>query len=298
MIRKATRSILTVLFLIFSSLLVAAAPGRRDDPIEHAKLLGALRLEGELFHVQGLVVEGSHIWITSVDRGNRRGYLHKFDRATGRFLQRLELTDGARYHPGGISISGRSIWVPVAEFRPHSSAVLEEIDADTLQVRRRIAVGDHLGCVAVSGTQLVAGNWDSELLYIFELGHTSRVRTVPNPSPTHYQDMKFVKGQLVAAGTLNWWRGSIDWIDWPSMKLARTLQASAIGPGRPFGRSGTYTEEGMAIEGRDLYLVPEDGPSRVYHFRLDASEAEIRLAVEPKSSAEPSARPGAQLKGA
>ncbi|WP_343520632.1 hypothetical protein [Sphingomonas sp.] len=25
----------------------------------------------------------------------------------------------------------------------------------------------------------------------------------------------------------------------------------------------------MAIEGRDLHLVPEDGPSRMFHFRLD-----------------------------
>jgi hypothetical protein len=30
----------------------------------------------------------------------------------------------------------------------------------------------------------------------------------------------------------------------------------------------------MAIEGRDLYLVPEDGPSRMFHFRLDARDGD------------------------
>jgi hypothetical protein len=81
--------------------------------------------------------------------------------------------------------------------------------------------------------------------------------------------MKFVGSQLVAGGILTWWSGTVDWIDWPSMKLRRTLRAGAIGPFKPFGRGGPYTGEGMAIEGRELYLLPEDGPSRVFHFRLD-----------------------------
>jgi hypothetical protein len=269
MIRKTIRSSLTALFLLLSSLSVAAAPDQPDSAIEHARLIGALRLDGELFHVQGLELDGRRIWVTSVDQENRRGYIHEFDRDTGKLLRRLELTDGARYHPGGISISGRSIWVPVAELKPKSSAVLVEIDADSLAVRRKIRVPDHLGCVAASGSTLVAGNWDSELLYIFDLGDNARMRVVPNPSPTHYQDMKFVGGQLVASGSLTLWSGAVDWIDWPSMQLRRTLRAGAIGPVRPLGRGGPYTGEGMAIEGRELYVVPEDGPSRLFHFRLD-----------------------------
>ena len=269
MIRKTMRSGLTALVLLLSCLSVAAAPDRFDGAIEHARLVGAVQLEGEMFHVQGLELDGRRIWVTSVDQKNRKGYIHEFDRRTGKLLRRLELTDGAKYHPGGISISGGSIWVPVAELKPKSSSVLVEIDADSLQVRRRIHVADHLGCVAASGRNLVAGNWDSQLLYIFDLADTARVRVVPNPSPTHYQDMKFVDGQLVGGGSLTLWSGAVDWIDWPSMKLRRTLRAGAIGPVRPLGRGGPYTGEGMAIEGRELYVVPEDGPSRLFHFRLD-----------------------------
>lgn len=261
--RKTIRPGIAMLLLAISSLSVAAAPSPYDGAIEHARQVGAERLVGELFHVQGLEIEGERIWVTSVDRANRRGYIHEFDRGSAKILRRLELTDGARYHPGGISISGRSIWVPMAEMVPNSSAVLVEIDAESLRVRRKIRVADHLGCVAASGHRLVAGNWDSRLLYIFDLSGKAPTQIVPNPSATHYQDMKFVGDQIVASGNLSWWSGTIDWIEWPSMKLNRTLRSGAVGPTR------SYTGEGMAIDGRDLYLVPEDGPSRLFHFRLD-----------------------------
>ena len=269
MMRKSTRSSISVFLLILWSVSVAAAPDMFSGVVEHARYVGALGLKGEVFHVQGFALDGPHLWITSVDLARRRAYLHEFDRGTGRFVRRVELTDGVRYHPGGLSLSGRSIFVPVAEPRPHSSAVLVEIDADSLTVRRRIAVADHLGCVAASGQVLVAGNWDSALLYVFDQRTGTRLRIVPNRLPTQYQDMKFVGNQLVAGGTLTLWNGSVDWIDWPSMHLRRSVHAGAIGPLRPFGRGGPSTGEGMAIEGRDLYLLPEDGPSRVFHFRLD-----------------------------
>jgi hypothetical protein len=123
--------------------------------------------------------------------------------------------------------------------------------------------------VAASSRTLVAGNWDSQLLYIFDPKTGKQVRVVPNPSATRYQDMKFIGNQLVAGGYLTLWSGAVDWIDWPSMKLRQTLQAGTIGTIKPFGGGGPFTGEGMAIEGRDLYLLPEDGPSRVFHFRLD-----------------------------
>lgn len=264
---KAMRSGLFLLALAVLS--VAAAPDRSDRAIEDARRIGALALDGELFHVQGLALEHRRIWVTSVDEKNRRGYLHEFDRRTGKLLRRVDLTDGARYHPGGISIAGRSIWVPVAEYRPRSSAALVEVDAGSLAVRRTIPVADHLGYVAASDRHLVAGNWDSRLIYVFDVETGARVRTVPNPSATRYQDMKFAGGHLVAGGARSLWSGTVDWIDWPSMQVRRSLRAGAVGPIRPIGRGGPYTGEGMAIEGRDLYVVPEDGPSRMFHFRLD-----------------------------
>jgi len=274
MIRKIARPVMTMALLLLASLSVAAAPPQFNGAIEHARAVGAINLDGALFHVQGLEVDSRHIWVTSVDQANRRGYLHKFDRKTGKVLRRLEVNDGPRFHPGGISMSQGSIWVPVAEYRPDSSTVLVEIDTASMAIRRKITVADHLGCVAALGQTLVAGNWDSRLLYIFDLGTNAPPQIVPNPSQTHYQDMKFVGNQLVAGGSRTLWSGTVDWIDWPSMKITRTLRSGAVGLARPFGRGGAYSGEGLAIEGQNLYLLPEDGPrngpSRMFHFTLGA----------------------------
>ena len=273
MIRSAVGARLGAVALIMSSLAASAAPPAMPLAIERAHLLGSLSLKGELFHVQGVELDAAHIWVTSVDRGNDKGYIHEFDRATGVLLRRLELTDGPRFHPGGISMSGGSIWVPVAEMKANSSSVLVEIDKDSLQIRRKIRVADHLGCVAASGQTLVAGNWHSRLLYIFDLSNAEPVRTVQNPTRTRYQDMKLVGNQLVAGGSLTDRRGTIDWIDLPSMRLQRTLQTGVATSAGIYSQARSYSGEGMALEGRDIYLVPEDGPSRMFHFRLNEAVA-------------------------
>lgn len=269
MFGKRTRIVFGAAFLVISGLSAAAAVPF-SSLIEQATLLEARQLGGSLFHVQGLALEPTRVWATSVDNANHKAWLHEFDRVTGKALRQIELTDGARYHPGGVSVADGLIWVPVAEMRPNSSAVLVGIDSQTLQVRRRIAVDDHLGCVAVSGRRIVAGNWDSRQLYEFDAVTGDKVRVVPNPSQTRYQDMKFVGDHLVAGGNLDWLSGTVDWIDWRSKKLVRSIKAGAIGPVRPFGRGGPLTGEGMAIEGRDLYLLPEDGPARLFHYRLES----------------------------
>lgn len=84
-----------------------------------------------------------------------------------------------------MALRSKSIWVVVAEHWARSSAVLVELDNATLTVRRRISIADHLGCVAVSGSELVAGNWDSRLLYVFDR-RGRQVRVIQNPSPTRF----------------------------------------------------------------------------------------------------------------
>jgi Family of unknown function (DUF6454) len=243
------------------ALALALAGAAGVDGVQGARLVETLPLAGELFHVQGVDMDRDHIWVTSVDTRGRKGYLHQFSR-TGVFERRVEITDGVRYHPGGFSIQGDTIWVPVAEYTPHSTAVIEEIDKRTLAIRRKILVADHLGCLAASDQVLVAGNWDSKILYVFNL-QGEQLRTVPNPTSNSYQDMKFAGGRLVASGSLTRTTGAVDWYAWPSMAPLQSRPAGLTDHGV------RYTEEGMALEGRELYLLPEDGPSRLFHFRLD-----------------------------
>lgn len=229
--------------------------------IEDASLKDVHDLDGRLHHVQGLDLDREHFWVTSVDAAEHRGYLDQFNRATAKFERRIEVTDGARFHPGGISIRGDSIWVPVAEYKPHSTAVLEEIDKHTLALKRKIAVADHLGCVAVSSDSLIAGNWDTRQLYVLDF-KGKQIRVVDNPETNKYQDIKFVDGVLVASGSFNHSSGAVDWLAWPSLHLERRIRSGMT------DRGVLYTAEGMAIQGRDLYVVPEDGPSRLFHFVL------------------------------
>lgn len=201
------------------------------------------------------------IWITSVDAPNRNGYLHQFNRATMKLERQIEVTDGPRFHPGGFSIQKDSIWILVAEYSPHSSTVIEELDKHTLTVKRKVPVADSLGCIAVIRSGLVAGNWDSRQFYIFDK-NGKQVRIADNPQENKYQDMKFSRGMLVASGVFTHTTGAIDWLEWPSMKLVRRLKSGTD------DHNVLFTREAMAIEGDDLYLLPEDGPSRLFHFVL------------------------------
>ena len=75
--------------------------------------------------------------------------------------------------------------------------------------------------------------------------------------------MKFADGLLVASGVLPDRNGAIDWLEFPSFRLARRLK---------FGnteRQAPLTREGMAIPGKQLLLLPEDEPSRVFLFALN-----------------------------
>lgn len=229
--------------------------------IENARLAEVRPLDGKLYHVQGIDLDREHIWVTSVDTVNHKGYLHQFSRATAKLEKEVEVSDGPRFHPGGFSVHGNSIWVPVAEYKPHSTAVIEEFDKRTLTLKRKIFVADHLGCLAVAKNILIGGNWGSRQFYVFDL-EGKQLRVLDNPSMNQYQDIKWVNGTLVASGSLSHTSGSIDWYAWPSMKVVRSVRSGVTDRGKP------YTNEAMAVEGDDLFLVPEDGPSRLFHFVL------------------------------
>jgi hypothetical protein len=239
-----------------------AAAAATVNTIDGARLVDIRELKGTTYHVQGMDLDAAHLWVTSVDIEHKRGFVHQFNRRTGQFERQVEVTDGERFHPGGISVSGDSIWVPVAEYRPHSSAEILELDKKTLAVKRKVVVKDHIGCVAVVPEGLLAGNWSSKQLYLLDkAGRQTRV--VNNDAKTQYQDMKFVNGELVTSGNLDHTSGTIDWYTWPEMKLVRSLHAGSTDRGRPL------TVEAMSVKGKNLYLVPEDGPSRLFHFVLE-----------------------------
>ena len=221
-------------------------------------------LDGKTFHVQGVDIDGSHLWVTSADRASRKGYLHLFAWPGGKLTRSVEIQRGVRFHPGGISTDATSVWIPVAEYRRNSTSLIQRRDKQTLNLLSEFDVPDHIGCIAMTPDALIGGNWDAREFYVWD--HAGRIiRKVANPTQAAYQDMKFIDGEMVASGLLPDKSGAIDWLELPSFRLLRRISAASTDRGIP------YTNEGMTIRNGRLYLLPEDGPSRLFSFPLKAS---------------------------
>jgi hypothetical protein len=225
------------------------------------KLVRILELKSTTYHVQGVEFDERNFWITSVDTPHRKGFLHEFSMDKGELLRQIEITDGNRFHLGGVSADRTSLWIPVAEYRPKSSSVIQQRSKRTLNLESQFEVADHIGCIAVTPEFLVGGNWDSREFYVWNhLGQL--IRRVQSETGNAYQDMKFESQGIVASGLLADHSGAIDWLDFPSFRLRRRLKAGNTDRGVPF------TREGMATDGNQLLLLPEDGPSRLFILKL------------------------------
>ncbi|MCZ2075417.1 MAG: hypothetical protein HUU41_11740 [Bryobacteraceae bacterium] len=223
--------------------------------------LQTVELHAETHHVQGIDVEGGTLWVSAVDTRSRRGLLFRFDRKTGKLLHSAEVHSGERYHPGGISIEGGSVWVPVAEYRPSSTTSMQKRHRGTFALQAEFDINDHIGAVAIVPEGLVGANWDAREFYVWRKTG-ERLRRVANPSGIAIQDMKFVNGRLIASGLGGDGRGAVIWLEWPRLKELRRMYVGRT------DRGVAFTHEGLAIHGRTLYLLPEDGPSRLFRFEI------------------------------
>jgi len=222
--------------------------------------VSVLPLQAKTAHVQGIDTDGNHLWVTSVDRASRKGFLQEFAVSDGRLERSVEIQDGHRFHPGGIAADVDSIWIPVAEYRAKSTAVIQRRNKRTLALESQYAVDDHIGCIAVTPKFLIGGNWDSRDFYFWD--HQGKlIRKVSSTTGNAYQDIKFRDGHVVGSGTLVGGRAAVDWLDL-SIGLVRRLELGKT------DRSQPYTREGMTLFQDRLWLLPEDGDSRLFQFEL------------------------------
>jgi hypothetical protein len=246
--------------LAHGSFLATSAFGVEGKPLRDLDLIQTLSLKGTIYHVQGVDLDDRHIWVTSADTGQQVGHLSLFSRATGELEKDITVGGKERFHPGGISTDVDSIWIPVAEYRPHSTSVIEQRSKQTLALLSKFDVPDHIGCLAVGPNYLVGGDWGSRHFYVWDK-KGRLLRKFANAEANQYQDLKFFGKDLVASGVVTSTSGSIDWLEWPSMRVIRRISAGTTSRGVPF------TNEGMSIDQEFLYLLPEDGPSRLFIYR-------------------------------
>lgn len=217
-------------------------------------------------HVQGLCVNDEWFWISSVDKQAKAGWVFRVERRSLRVVAERKLADGARYHPGGMQWRQGELWVPLAEYRPHSTSSVLRLDAMSLETRGEFNVDDHLGAVAAAedGT-LLAANWDARQVYVFT-PDGKLLRRVDSPTGVAYQDWEWHGDALYATGqtTIDGAKTAvIDLLDGQSLALRKRylLRGQVRSGGSNFGR------EGLSYFLGKFYLLPEDGPrTTVYEF--------------------------------
>ncbi|NOT60832.1 MAG: hypothetical protein HOP19_11485, partial [Acidobacteria bacterium] len=146
--------------------------------------VAALPLKFNTHHPQGLVKIGETFFLSSVevteapkrfaqsqngldrDAGTGVGHLFKFDNQ-GNLIADLTVGEGAIYHPGGMDYDGTSLWLPIAEYRPHSRSIVYRVNPTTMKATEVLRYADHLGGIVhnVDAHTLHAVSWGSRNFY-------------------------------------------------------------------------------------------------------------------------------------
>jgi hypothetical protein len=238
-------------------------------------LVASTPMRFDTFHPQGMVRVGETWFVSSVDRDGRAGHLFKVDRA-GNLLGDLKLVEGPIYHPGGIDYDGRSIWLPLAEYRPDSRSILFRIDPDTMKASEVARVADHIGAIVhdTDDDTLHGVSWGSRRFYRWD--RRGRVTVTANPSHyVDYQDCKYIGGQRMVCGGVAELAGPpggkpfrLGGLDVVDLAASRPVHQVPIALWTPAGVVMTQNPIWLEAHGAGLrvYFLPEDTQSTLYVY--------------------------------
>lgn len=278
----------------------AAAPQHaRDEPVVEAvrqvdratpwELVERLPLAFDTYHPQGLARVGDRLFLSSVeiieaperypepvdgyDRSPGKGVGHVFVLdLDGTLLRDIVVGEGDMYHPGGIDTDGRSLWVPVAEYRPYSDSVVYTIDLDTLRVREEFRVPDHVGgVVADRATRRVHGvTWGSREFYTWTGGGRQLAHDANTSHFIDYQDCAYAShGKALCTGVTGFTTaegapfelGGIALLD---LRTRRVLHEVPVQQWSAAGHVATRNPVHLEAAGEDggtlrMWAAPDDG---------------------------------------
>jgi hypothetical protein len=259
------------------------------------------------YHPQGMVKIGDAFYVTSVevkvptrrfaqlmdgydrDAGAGVGHLFKIDRA-GKLLADLRLGEQTVYHPGGIDYDGRSLWVPVAEYRPNSRSIVYRVDPETMKATEVFRFADHIGgLVRDTDDHTLHGiSWGSRRFYRWTLTDDGRVtnaqippeklRTLNTSHYLDYQDCKYAGRHRMlctgvtelrqAPGAPAFRLGGMDLVD---LRDGRPLHQVPVLLWTPGGLDMTHNPVWIEPTATGLrgYFMPEDDTSTIYVYDVD-----------------------------
>ena len=279
------------LALALSAVSAAAPPmelARRVSEITRATpwmRVSAIPIRFETFHPQGMVKIGETFFVSSVDKAGVTGHLFKIDSA-GNLIADLRLGEGTMFHPGGIDYDGRFIWVPVAEYRPDSHAIVYRVEPQTMKATEVFRCDDHIGAIVhdTDDHTLRGVSWGSRRFYRWTLDADLRVadarlKATGTPNPSHYvdyQDCKYAGGHLVICTGVTELRppsappfrlGGIEVVDLVSGRPVHQVPVQQwTDSGRVMTENPAWLE--TSSSGVRGYFMPEDGHSTIYIYDL------------------------------
>ncbi|PSH66716.1 hypothetical protein CU102_18070 [Phyllobacterium brassicacearum] len=270
------------------------------------KPVAQIPLSFPTFHPQGMVKIGDFFYVSSVeittptrkfdkpeggydrDTGEGKGHLFKID-AKGNLIADVLLGEGSIYHPGGIDFDGEAIFVPVAEYRPNSAAIVYRVDPATMKSKEVFRYKDHLGGLVHDKEKktLNAVSWGSRRLYTFALdenGHVANADAdrgqLAKLNSSHYidyQDCKYLgQSEMLCGGLTNYQPKK----DGPKLALGG-LEVVNLVSNQPVYQIPVqlWTDTGLPmtqnpfwIEPTDTglmaYFAPEDDKSTIYVYEV------------------------------
>ena len=269
--------------------------------------VAAVPIAFKTHHPQGMVKIGGTFFVSSAeikvptsrlsqpvegydrDTGQGAGHLFKFD-AKGKLIGDLELGEGSIYHPGGIDYDGRSIWVPVAEYRPNSRAIVYRVDPQTMKATEVLRFADHLGAIVhnTDDNTLHGASWGSRRFYRWTLDNDGKVtnasatpdqlRTLNTSHYVDYQDCKYLGARRMlctgvtemrqAPGAAPFRLGGMDLVSLEDRRPRHQV------PVLLWTQSGLdMTHNPVWIEptttGLRAYFMPEDDNSTLYIYEVE-----------------------------
>ena len=282
---------------------------------ESWRLADSVSLQFGTYHPQGMARAEGHLFLSSVqievptrpveadtgayDRTAGEGTGHLFVVGDdGAQSGHLRLGEGEIYHPGGIDSGMGAIWVPVAQYRPHSRSIVYRVDPATLEAEEVFRFDDHLGALIVeeSSPTLVAANWDARRFYAWSLteegglqgGSEDPIRTWKNPAAyVAYQDCQSVGAHLALCSGQRGYRpsgpgasspaseftmGGIDLIDLRSgAPVWQRPSALRAPPGVPMTRNPFLVEPGDEGGLRFLFAPADDSTVLYVYEAVEAA---------------------------
>lgn len=264
----------------------------------------SIKLDFDAFHTQGMVKIGQTFFVSAVeiiepteilgasdnlyDRsitrtvGKGRGWLFKIN-SEGELLQKLELTDGDIYHPGGIDFDGENLWVPVAEYRPNSASNIYRVNPETMQATLWFKSNDHIGNVVYNSLDNTfhGSSWGARRIYTWvteqkESGFNDIIERFWAANPSHYidyQDCQYQSEKMMLCGGVKKYDspegdvalGGIDLID-ISSGTPRLLHSLPI---------TEYWRGDKVITNNPLWAEVDNGIMRFYFLPDKNGDAEL-----------------------